>query len=132
MRWEMGFLICDGCQRHVKCGDAVCPFCGAGVSCAKPAGNAKAANARTRSKLLFGAVAGLVATSATASCGDSSTTVFYGAAECASDACTVEDGNQSDAIIAFYGAPNLDSGSKDATEDTTDDAADDADATDEG
>ena len=123
----MGFLICAGCNRHVKCGDEVCPFCGKSVSNAKPAGDAKLSGARTRSKLLFGAVAGLVATSATASCSDSSSVAFYGAASCGDGPCTVQDsGDQGDAIVAFYGAPNLDSGSKDATEDTSDDAADDA------
>lgn len=130
----MGFLICDDCNRHVKCGDCVCPFCGAAVTCAKPAGGANAASARTRSKLLFGAVAGLVATSATASC---SSTALYGA-PCPDDGCFVEPdaANQGDAIVAFYGAPNLDSGSKDAAKDTGNDAADDADdgadATDDG
>lgn len=121
----MGFLICDGCSRHVKCGDEVCPFCGTGVSCAKPAGNASQAGARTRSKLLFGAVAGLVATSATASC---SSTAFYGA-PCTDQNCGVQQdsGSQTDGAIAFYGAPNFDSGSKDATDDTSDDAADAAD-----
>ena len=120
----MGFSICDSCHRHVKCGESACPFCGANVSCAKPAGDPKLAGARTRSKLLFGAVAGLVATSATASC---SSTALYGA-PCPDEGCTIQQdsGNQGDAIVAFYGAPNFDSGSKDATEDTSEDAADDA------
>ncbi|MEO8796273.1 MAG: hypothetical protein ABI551_00175, partial [Polyangiaceae bacterium] len=74
----MTLFLCSSCKRHIKCVETSCPFCGTSAALATPAGHPETAGARTRSRLLFGAAAGVVA-AGLASCGDATTGSVYGA-----------------------------------------------------
>lgn len=81
------FIACSACGRHVREGDAGCPFCGAApllVPAPAPATNLRLA----RAAMLAAGAAGGVAI--LADCGSSpSATYFYGVA-CTNDACASE------------------------------------------
>jgi hypothetical protein len=60
-----GLVPCDSCSRHVKAGDARCPFCGAslGASAAKP-GPPRAPMGASRAALFAASAGTLLATAA--------------------------------------------------------------------
>ena len=129
----MSFLLCSSCKRHVKSDASGCPFCAADMRTATTIGNAANIGARTRSRLLFGTVAGVVATSL-ASCGDStSSAAFYGAPCSGAADCNVpiDSGASPGAFDASRDAASIaDAGVVDAS-DADVDATDAADAADE-
>jgi hypothetical protein len=106
----MAFLICSGCQRHVKDAEYTCPFCGASVAGAARAGNPALRGARSRNRMLFGAAVAAVSGAATiVGCSSSSTTPST-----STDAGQEKDsggGNMTDSSpVALYGAAQTDSG----------------------
>jgi hypothetical protein len=60
-------LVCPGCERHVKNGDCLCPFCGTKVACV-PGSVAKAPSGLSRSALLALGAAGALSTTVLSSC----------------------------------------------------------------
>lgn len=62
----MSFVLCPSCSRHAKTVERACPFCGAELAAAAAQGDPSIRNARSRSRLLFGAVATAVASAAVA------------------------------------------------------------------
>jgi hypothetical protein len=54
-------LICSGCERHVKNGDCICPFCGTKVACVAGPG-AKVPQGISRAALLALGAAGALST----------------------------------------------------------------------
>ena len=64
-----GLIVCAACERHVKRGDGVCPFCGVKLSCTD-ADARKAPSRLSRAALLTLGAAGVITTSVAAtSCG---------------------------------------------------------------
>jgi len=61
------FWPCPGCSRHVKRGDAVCPFCGASASVERDPTRVLAATRLSRAALFAGAMGTAVATADCAS-----------------------------------------------------------------
>ena len=59
--------ICTRCERHVKSGDCLCPFCGTKVACV-PGAAAKAHPGISRSKLMALGAAGALSTAVMTSC----------------------------------------------------------------
>ena len=54
-------LVCTGCERHVKNGDCICPFCGTKVACVAGSG-AKVPQGLSRAALLALGAAGTLST----------------------------------------------------------------------
>ncbi len=94
----MGFLLCKGCQRHVRRDDAACPFCGS----AELQGTTKVGARLARGAMLGAAAVALACSSS--SPGDDAGT----------DAATQDSGY--DAMQAAYGGPP-DASAFDATPD---------------
>jgi hypothetical protein len=69
-------LVCTGCERHVKNGDCICPFCGTKVDCL-PGPTAKAPSGISRSALMALGAAGALST-AVASCAAAGVVAVYG------------------------------------------------------
>jgi hypothetical protein len=69
-------LVCTGCERHVKNGDCICPFCGAKVDCL-PGPTAKAPSGISRGALMVLGAAGALST-AVASCVAVGVAAVYG------------------------------------------------------
>lgn len=59
--------ICTGCERHVKSGDCLCPFCGTKVACV-PGSATKAPSGISRSALVALGAAGALSTAVMTSC----------------------------------------------------------------
>ncbi|MGD0528048.1 MAG: hypothetical protein ABSE49_23140 [Polyangiaceae bacterium] len=114
------FIACEVCARHVRDGDAACPFCGAAAPVAKPLRTVR--QRLTRAALHAAGAAGAIA--AFNDCGGSSggsVEAFYGApcidtdsGSCvvyAGDAgkdATADAGQDTGAGEVFYGAPCID------------------------
>ena len=106
----MSFLLCPSCSRHAKATEVACPFCGGELAAAVAQGDPSIKNARSRSRLLFGAAAAAVA-GATAVTGCSSSSTYappYGQpphdSGVAADAGTAS-GDDGGGVAPAYGAP---------------------------
>jgi hypothetical protein len=102
------FLACSGCHRHVKQGDASCPFCGAAAPSAEPLPRPPGVR-MTRAAMFAAGAAGTVA--AIVDCGQTAgptASAFYGVA-CTGSECV--PGSQDAApspydggsVVVFYG-----------------------------
>jgi hypothetical protein len=103
-------VLCAGCSRHVKSEEAVCPFCGEGLSSARPS-----TGEPFRRMAAAAAVAAGVAT--VAGCGSPPSLVaYYGSAGIPADSgddgaadapSAVRDGAaDAPSVVAFYGIAN--------------------------
>jgi hypothetical protein len=97
----MSFFPCPSCERHVKEGDAACPFCGASV--AKAAAPVRVASRLSRSALFALSAAGALSVT---DCGGTTSEPVYGAPVPAVDA--GGDAPQDGSVQALYGAPAVD------------------------
>jgi hypothetical protein len=115
------FVLCAGCSRHVKSEEAVCPFCGEGLSSARPstgepfrrmaAAAAVAAGVATvagcgspPSLVAYYGSAGIPADSGDDGAADAPSAVRDGAADAPS---VVRDGAaDAPSVVAFYGIAN--------------------------
>jgi len=115
------FVACPACSRHVRAGDAVCPFCGAAAPTPAP----RRLLGGRLSRAALGAAGAVGATVALADCssGNVSQTAFYGAASCGdAGTCQIADSGTDMGDVAtgvFYGIacpdgscfPQMDAGS---------------------
>ena len=105
----MGFLLCTGCQRHVRASEEVCPFCGGGDM--QPLAKARPRVARSA---LIGAAAVALACGTTAPSGDGGTD--GGSQDSSIDSLQgayggpPPDASTFDGPVAAYGGPPIDAG----------------------
>ena len=125
------FIACGGCSRHVREGDAACPFCGAPAPAAPPVERVLA-RGLSRAAMLAAGTAGVVV--AMADCGSSGnvgTTAFYGVPpnlDASMDASDAADGNVG--VGVFYGVACPECDASPPAADASDARAADADAKD--
>lgn len=103
---------CPGCSRHVKVGDAACPFCGAAAPITAPAPRAVAKGA-TRAAI---AALAFAAAASAAAC-DGQTKVAALPEDDAGDAASVVDAAGGDASDAGATSDASDAGATDAASD---------------
>jgi hypothetical protein len=99
------FIACEGCGRHVRDGDAVCPFCGA-VAPVVPPIERVFGRGLSRAAMFAAGTAGVVVAMADCGSGNVAPAAFYGVGTCTDCDATVvdagdEDGNTMTGV--FYG-----------------------------